>query len=180
MSSSDCVIPAPPLLPPSLNSASKSFLGSPHFTRKVSSECKWAIQYPDLQKACILAHVCTSGRPKHYRIKLSIRSIIQEGPTCGLAALAMVTAADAPTVADIFQLTKERAYTNHGEMFQQLATSGRHRFQDNRKGLCNARIVSRRDGQRRSTDSLNKWSLHYGCVSFTNIEMFVIHLNMCR
>lgn len=117
MSSSDYVIPAPPRLPPSLNSSSKSFLGSPHFTRKVSSECKWAIQYPDLQKACILAHVCTAGRPKHYRIKLGIRSIIQEGPTCGLAALAMVTAADAPTVADILQLAKERAYTNHGEMF---------------------------------------------------------------
>lgn len=80
-------------------------------------ECQWAIQYPDLQKASILAHVCTSARPKHYRIKLGIRSIIQEGPTCGLAALAMVAAADTPMVTDILQVAKEREYTNHGEMF---------------------------------------------------------------
>lgn len=118
MSSSHCAIPVPPTLPAIYGRASRPYLVcSTYATQRASAECQWAIPYDDVQKACVLAQVCSNADPREYLIKLGIRAIIQEGPTCGLAALAMVAATASPTVDDILQVAKQRQYTNHGEMF---------------------------------------------------------------
>lgn len=118
MSSSHCVIPPP--VPPALfgtAATTRSYLYSPCTLRKAPAECLWAAAYPDVQKACCLAHICTTVHPKEYCIKSGIQSIIQEGPTCGMAALAMVADMSASNVIDILHVAKEQSYTNHGEMF---------------------------------------------------------------
>lgn len=83
---------------------------------KVPVDCQWAIEYPEIQRACILSHVCTTVKPKQYRIKLDIQAIVQEGPTCGLVALTMLTGGR-PAITDVLTLAREKHFTNHGEMF---------------------------------------------------------------
>lgn len=118
MSSSECVIPSPPTLPPMFGRTQRSYLiSTPLASRKATVECQWAIQHEDVHKASVLAQVCTVTHPREYHIKLGVQSIIQEGPTCGPVALAMLVATGAPTVHDILQVAKQRLYTNHGEMF---------------------------------------------------------------
>lgn len=117
MSASNCVIPVPPTLPVAFRNASYSCRYPSQATTKSPVECQWATKYPEMQKACTLAQICTHSRPRHVRVKQGIRSVIQEGPTCGLTALAMVAADGAPTVADILQVARTKGYTNHGEMF---------------------------------------------------------------
>lgn len=80
------------------------------------NECAWAGDQSEVRQACSIAQICTTTEPKFFRIKTSVRPIIQEGPTCGLAALAMLTGG-CPSVADILELARQRNYSNHGEMF---------------------------------------------------------------
>lgn len=81
-----------------------------------SDHCSWATEYPEIQEACCLAHICTNNKPKFFRFKRNIRAIIQNGPTCGLTALTMLTGGSLST-ADILNVAKDYKYTNHGEMF---------------------------------------------------------------
>lgn len=142
MSSSHCVIPPP--VPPNFGTATtkRSYLYSPCSLRKTPVECLWAAAYPDVQKACCLAHICTAMEPKEYCIKLGIQSIIQEGPTCGMAALAMVAGMSASNVTDILHVAKEQTYTNHGEMFsaRNMLQLGQHIFQTIAKDYVNIRL----------------------------------------
>lgn len=78
--------------------------------------CNWALHLPDVQRACSLAHVCTETKPNYVRIKTNIKAIIQNGPTCGLTALNMLTG-DTITIDDILLAAKQKQFTNHGEMF---------------------------------------------------------------
>lgn len=82
----------------------------------IQSDCGWAYQMPEVQRASSLAHVCITSKPKYFRIKIGIEAIIQNGPTCGLTALNMLTGG-IPTTQDILQLAKQKQFTNHGEMF---------------------------------------------------------------
>lgn len=118
---SSCItVPAP--LPPSiefqLNAKSKECRYNQRFYCKSpkSYECEWAYKIEDVQKACCLAHVCLTTKPKFCRFKENIQASIQNGPTCGLTALYMLTGGS-PTTDDILVLAKRKRYTNHGEMF---------------------------------------------------------------
>lgn len=82
----------------------------------ISSDCSWAYKMPEVQRASSLAHVCCTLSPKYCRIKTNIKPIIQNGPTCGLAALNMLSGGS-PSTDDILVLAKRKRFTNHGEMF---------------------------------------------------------------
>lgn len=77
--------------------------------------CTWALEYPELQKACFLARVCEDKAPQHCQLR-KVTSIIQEGPTCGLAALSMLLNGT-PNPSELLQIAKELGYTNNGEIF---------------------------------------------------------------
>lgn len=82
----------------------------------LDASCAWAGDNTEVRGASCLAQVCTSSKPKYYRIKQNIKSVIQDGPTCGLTALTML-AGGRPAAADILVLARQKNYTNHGEMF---------------------------------------------------------------
>lgn len=104
--------PQPPILPTNAP--------APVFTiRKATelSKCKWASNYPEVQKACYLARVCSMLSPKACRLKKTEKEpIIQEGPTCGLAAISMLLGGS-PTADKLLQIARHRKYTRNGEMF---------------------------------------------------------------
>lgn len=102
--------PQPPHLP--INTPAPVFA-----IRKATelSECKWASNYPEIQKACYLARVCSMISPKSCRLK-KIQPQLQEGPTCGLAALSMLLGGH-PTVDKLLQIARHKKYTRNGEMF---------------------------------------------------------------
>lgn len=81
----------------------------------ISNECGWAYKMLEVQRACLLAHVCHTTRPKYCRCKVDITPITQNGPTCGLTALNMLTGG-IPSPDDLLTLAKEKLFTNHGEM----------------------------------------------------------------
>lgn len=117
-------VPVPSVLN-NFNTKSKAYHNygkcqSPH-----QDVCNWALHLPDVQRASSLAHVCIETKPKYVRIKTNIKAIIQNGPTCGLTALNMLTG-DTISINDILLAAKQKQFTNHGEMFcaknlQQLA-----------------------------------------------------------
>lgn len=112
MSLNDCstTIPRAPIsLPIVVQSASAN-------RRPVTlTECRWATAYPEIQKACYLARVCSTLSPKSCRLK-DVQPILQEGPTCGLTAISMLLGGR-PTAAQLLQSARERKYTRNGEMF---------------------------------------------------------------
>lgn len=113
MASTNCsIVP----LPPPLQDFNKKTKECTHLKSSQKSDCNWAFNLPEVQKAIALAHVCTETQPKYARIKTTIKSIIQNGPTCGLTALNMLTGGIIHT-DDILTLAKRKQFTNHGEMF---------------------------------------------------------------
>lgn len=83
---------------------------------QIPNDCGWAYKVPEVRRASSLAHVCSTSKPKRCRIKTNIKPIIQNGPTCGLTALNMLTGGILST-DDILTLAKRKQFTNHGEMF---------------------------------------------------------------
>lgn len=121
-SMSSCVtVQQIPIPPPPINFLlnSKECRYSKKMNAKQKLSANWAAGYAEIQKACVLAHVCTESKPKHYRIKQNICAVIQEGPTCGLTALTMLTGGH-PSASDILILAKRKQFTNHGEMFSAI------------------------------------------------------------
>lgn len=113
-----CVsVPVPPS-PQGLCTNSKEcrFSRTVHTSSGLKSDCGWAFKVSEVQRACSLAHVCTSTKPKFCRIKTTIEAITQNGPTCGLTALNMLTNGS-PSTNDILVMAKRKQFTNHGEMF---------------------------------------------------------------
>lgn len=84
-------------------------------TKNIIDECLWAVEQPELQKACFLARVCSTKPPKCCAFR-DITSILQIGPTCGLTALSMLLGG-VPTTVELLVAAKHHHYTNNGEMF---------------------------------------------------------------
>lgn len=117
-SMSPCVtVPVPPS-PQGLIAKSKECrYDRPIYTKSgIHTDCGWAYKEAEVQRASSLAHVCSTTKPKCCRIRTSIKPILQNGPTCGLTALNMLTGG-CPSTDDIFLLAKRKRYTNHGEIF---------------------------------------------------------------
>lgn len=113
--------------------------------------CTWALEYPELQKACFLARVCEDRAPQHCQLR-KVASILQEGPTCGLTALSMLLNG-APNPTELLQLAKQLGYTNNGEMF-----SAQNLF----KLICdalNSANSSATEANRREKSTLNGMSV---------------------
>ncbi|XP_065166812.1 actin maturation protease [Atheta coriaria] len=77
----------------------------------------WCSDYPDLQLVCRAHGRFELSDPDRYCIKI-IPSVTQQGPQCGLVALAMCTATPSKEkVAEIFTYANKEGMTNLGEMF---------------------------------------------------------------
>lgn len=113
MSSNDTSVSTAPL-PPELPAPPTSAMFAARKTVELT-ECKWATAYPEIQKACFLARVCSILSPKSCRLK-NFTPILQEGPTCGLTAISMLLDGH-PTADELLQLARDRKYTRNGEMF---------------------------------------------------------------
>lgn len=77
----------------------------------------WVTKYPEVEKVCNLFGLYPLQNPLKYSYT-SIPGYIQEGPQCGLVALAMIS--QYPTKDIIDDLVKEAKilnYTYNGEMF---------------------------------------------------------------
>uniref|UniRef100_A0A182RQS1 Actin maturation protease n=1 Tax=Anopheles funestus TaxID=62324 RepID=A0A182RQS1_ANOFN len=98
-----------------LNNSSNR-IGKPYHNVILSSgECVWAMQYPEIQKACFLNRVCQYAPPRELRVQ-NVEPILQNGPTCGLTALSMIFDG-APSATALLELAVARGYSNNGEMF---------------------------------------------------------------
>lgn len=77
----------------------------------------WAEQFPELLKILTLFELTHLSNPIKYRYKY-IPSILQDGPQCGLVALAMCTSENQnETVKLIFEQAKKQNFTFNGEIF---------------------------------------------------------------
>lgn len=84
----------------------------------MEAEQQWFAQYPELQDLCRFGcsykEELTDARKYSYT---PIPSYIQEGPQCGLVALAMIMQnATKDCVEDLFNSAKARNFTYNGEM----------------------------------------------------------------
>lgn len=109
-------IAPPPPTPPNVlrcaNNTSTNTVKTNHQKPQLE-ECLWALDHPDLQKACFLARICTIKRPKSCSY-YNIASILQVGPTCGLTAVSMMLGIPPYT---LLQEAQQRQFTYNGEMF---------------------------------------------------------------
>ncbi|XP_005182979.2 actin maturation protease [Musca domestica] len=113
---SQTIATAPPPAPPNLlQLADKTNSHTPQRQKPQLEECLWAVDHPELQKACFLARICTTRRPKSCTY-YNVNSILQVGPTCGLTAVSMLLGGVLPPTV-LLQEAKERHYTYNGEMF---------------------------------------------------------------
>lgn len=77
----------------------------------------WAVNYPDLHKICERFNLTELSEPKQVCYK-PVEGVIQEGPQCGLVALAMLL--ENPTKEAVLKLLNEAqaaGFTYNGEMF---------------------------------------------------------------
>lgn len=119
MSAGNCsIVPVPPSPQGLITKSNECRYNRPIYTINsgILNDCGWAYQVPEVQRASSLAHVCSSSKPKYARIKIGIKAIIQNGPTCGIVALNMLTGG-IPSADDILVMAKRKKFTNHGEMF---------------------------------------------------------------
>lgn len=118
MSAGNCsIVPVPPPPQGLITKSKECRYNRPIYTTSgIQSDCGWAYEVPEVQRASSLAHVCSTSKPKYFCIKTGIKAIIQNGPTCGLTALNMLTGGT-PSTEDILVLAKRKRFTNHGEMF---------------------------------------------------------------
>lgn len=80
-------------------------------------EFSWALPYPEIYKICTLFQLTEISNPTKYTYK-SLKCIIQDGPQCGLVALAMcLENVSEETVTLIVESAKIKHYTYNGEMF---------------------------------------------------------------
>ncbi|CAG9865296.1 unnamed protein product [Phyllotreta striolata] len=80
----------------------------------------WAESYPEVHKVCTLFQMSELSNPVKFKYR-QLDQFLQDGPKCGLIALAML--AGAPTsesVQDIFESAKRLNFTYNGEMFSVL------------------------------------------------------------
>lgn len=114
--------PPPPARPFSTHPAAAlppTSASPPAVVAFASDEHRWAAAHPDVHKACFLARVCAHQPPAACRL-LDIPPILQEGPTCGLTAVAMLTLGRAEP-EHLLAVARQRGFTRNGEMFSAAA-----------------------------------------------------------
>lgn len=80
----------------------------------------WANDYPDLQKMCLRFQLFELSNPIRFKYT-PLKSIIQEGPQCGLVALAMCTREPSKEIVQkIYLDAKTNNFTYNGEMFSAI------------------------------------------------------------
>lgn len=116
MSTSPPAPPPPPPPPMRLNSPPKSPPRS-YANRSFPylDICNWDTKYPQLWEACAKFNICVDEAPYKYSYR-PFESIIQVGPTCGLAALSMLINEEV-TPDEILTIAKHEGFTCQGEMF---------------------------------------------------------------
>lgn len=78
---------------------------------------EWASEYPEVQKVCRLFQLTSLKYPLKFNYTQTA-SIIQNGPQCGLVALAMIkNETDKDTVKELMKLAIQKNYTYNGEIF---------------------------------------------------------------
>lgn len=100
------LLPPPPLTPSASGAAADSVFDS--------ADHRWAAAHPDVHKACFLARVCADSAPAACRL-LDIPAQLQEGPTCGLTAAAMLTLGRV-TPEQLLLDARQRGFTRNGEI----------------------------------------------------------------
>ncbi|CAH0400366.1 unnamed protein product [Chilo suppressalis] len=110
--------PCPPMPPlkmvlPDTHSPTKSDSQSPLYT--CSDVCEWAVEHSSLWEVCIKYNLCHKKEPYRYNF-INFDSILQVGPTCGLAALSMLVKGEV-TAEEILDIAKLEGFSNNGEMF---------------------------------------------------------------
>nr|CAH7765056.1 unnamed protein product [Callosobruchus chinensis] len=77
----------------------------------------WAELYPEIYKICHLFKLHEVSNPVKFSYK-SLKELTQNGPQCGLVALAMCLGrSDRETVNELYKTAKGLGYTYNGEMF---------------------------------------------------------------
>lgn len=106
----------PPTPPPPLPTIKNNLLSSSKPLKVISfDECKWAVKYPDVQRACFFSKICPVLPPKQCKFT-KIESILQNGPCCGIVALSMVFNGKVP-VDKLLNEAQKKGFTKNGEMF---------------------------------------------------------------
>lgn len=78
---------------------------------------EWANQYPDVQKVCKLFDLNFLSNPLRHSYN-ALNSILQDGPQCGLVALAMLTEhATKNNVDKLMKRAEALNFTYNGEIF---------------------------------------------------------------
>lgn len=78
---------------------------------------EWACKFEELHKICTLFNLTEIENPQKFCYK-PLKEYIQEGPQCGLVALAI--ACENPNkefIENIFEFAKKHQYTYNGEIF---------------------------------------------------------------
>ncbi|XP_065365326.1 actin maturation protease [Calliphora vicina] len=116
MSNSLPAAPTPPPPSPTFMKCENKAISMAVINKKpFLEECLWALEYPELQKACFLARICADRPPVKCEF-YNIASILQVGPTCGLTALSMLLGG-IPPADQLLQEAQQKHFTNNGEMF---------------------------------------------------------------
>jgi hypothetical protein len=77
--------------------------------------CEWASEYPQLWEVCVKNDLCLKQTPFLYKYK-EFESILQIGPTCGLAALSMLVNGEV-TACEMLEICRLEGYSKNGELF---------------------------------------------------------------
>lgn len=106
----------PPTPPPPQSTIKNNLLSNSKPLKVISfDECKWAVNYPDVQRACFFSKICPVLPPKQCKFT-KIEPILQYGPCCGFVALSMLFNGKIP-VADLAHDALKKGFTKNGEMF---------------------------------------------------------------
>ncbi|XP_063367541.1 actin maturation protease [Cydia amplana] len=114
-----CSLPPPPPPPPQTLDLKHDSPELPSYadsnpTPKFPEICEWASKNLDLWEACAKNSICHQIAPFKYCYK-HFESILQVGPTCGLAALSMLVRGKV-SASEMLDVCKQEGYSNNGEM----------------------------------------------------------------
>ncbi|CAG9565185.1 unnamed protein product [Danaus chrysippus] len=105
--------PPPPPLPPNFTSPKITLDNTTPPSH--DSVCEWALPDLSLWEVCARNQICLNKAPYQYKYK-HFKSIMQQGPTCGLVALSMLLD-EQITPEELMNIAKQNSFSNNGEMF---------------------------------------------------------------
>lgn len=105
--------PPPPPLPPNftLPKISLDNTTPPNY----DNICQWALPELSVWEVCAKNQICLNKAPYQYKYK-KFKSIMQQGPTCGLVALSMLLD-EQITPEELMNIAKQKGFSSNGEMF---------------------------------------------------------------